>query len=196
MHITFIRHGQTPFNAAWLAGAPRPTMPDPPLTPVGENQAMQLKQWLEGRAFEAAFTSPYSRALQTARLCGLSSIIQVSPHLREDFVHECDVGSAPDHLATAFPEFDLSGVAQAWWSGEEALAERVGRAWKMLQATPWETVAIIGHRGYFKAMLGVELENCEVVQIEWDRRRPWSLEDGKKTSIIWKPDASLYPRQG
>ncbi|UZM13979.1 histidine phosphatase family protein [Pseudomonas kielensis] len=196
MHITFIRHGQTPFNAAWLAGAARPTMPDPELTLIGENQAKQLKNWLKGRVFEAAFTSPYSRALQTARLCGLSSIIQVSTHLREDFVHECDVGSAPGHLASTFPEFDLSGVTQAWWSGEEPLAERVGRTWEMLKATPCETVAVIGHRGFFKTMLGVELENCEVVEIDWDRRRPWLYEDGRTAPIIWRPDATLYPEQG
>lgn len=32
--------------------------------------------------------------------------------------------------------------------------------------------------------LGVELENCEVVEIDWDRRRPWLYEDGR-TAPIW-----------
>ena len=191
MQITFVRHGQTAFNAAWLAGAPRPTMPDPELTAVGRDQARQLKEWLSNQQFDIALTSPYSRALETAQVCGLGPILRVMPQLREAVVHECDVGSAPEILRARFPALDFSAVAECWWAAEDTMAERIRELWSVLRELGDQRVVIIGHRGYFIQMLGIGLENCEVTNLQWDPDDADSALPGAG-NIIWRPDPSSY----
>ena len=61
MFIYCVRHGQTPGNAE-----KRHQTPDTPLSLVGEEQAAKVAERLADIAFHEIWTSPYTRARQTA----------------------------------------------------------------------------------------------------------------------------------
>jgi len=47
-------------------GVPYNIMPGPPLTPIGQQEAMQTAAWLGGRGIERLFASPFDRTRSTA----------------------------------------------------------------------------------------------------------------------------------
>src|SRR6266545_2411178 len=49
-------------------GVPYNIMPGPPLTPVGQQEAVQTAFWLGGRGIERLFTSPFDRTRATAEV--------------------------------------------------------------------------------------------------------------------------------
>jgi probable phosphoglycerate mutase len=60
----FVRHGESVANAeGWIAG-----QRDAPLTPRGEQQALEARAALSGNAFARAFSSDLSRAVCTAEI--------------------------------------------------------------------------------------------------------------------------------
>jgi broad specificity phosphatase PhoE len=48
------------------AGVPYQTMPGPPLTPIGRQEAEQTARWLAGRGVERLLASPFDRTRATA----------------------------------------------------------------------------------------------------------------------------------
>lgn len=164
--LTFIRHGQTSFNAAWLMGQALPEIPDPGLNAVGVGQARQLKAWLKQHMrVNIVYTSPYARTLETVRHCGLSPLLtRVDSCLGEELVHACDIGSQPNELAKQFGEFDFTWLPPYWWENDN-LSERVAQFRRVLMSHTDEGVVVVGHRAFLQKLTGVALENCEVVQL-------------------------------
>lgn len=66
--LLLIRHGET----TWSARRRHTSYTDLALTPDGERQARALGPMLTGRRFATVLTSPYTRAVRTARLAGLT----------------------------------------------------------------------------------------------------------------------------
>lgn len=79
--IYLIRHGQTITNASGLLVG----RSDPPLTELGERQALSLRDWLSG--VREVWTSPLERARRTAELACGGLVAEV----REEFI-EVDYG--------------------------------------------------------------------------------------------------------
>jgi probable phosphoglycerate mutase len=76
--LLLIRHGET----EWSRTGRHTGRTDVPLTVAGIEAAEILKSAVAGRHIVAAFTSPASRAAQTAKLAGLSSAV-IDPDLQE-----------------------------------------------------------------------------------------------------------------
>jgi broad specificity phosphatase PhoE len=76
--LILIRHGET----EWSRSGQHTGRTDVPLTAAGRAAAAELGRALAGRPIVATFTSPASRAAQTAELAGLPDP-QVDPNLQE-----------------------------------------------------------------------------------------------------------------
>jgi broad specificity phosphatase PhoE len=68
--LILLRHGET----EWSRAGRHTGRTDLPLTPAGEAAAAELKPALAARDIRAVFSSPAQRALQTARLAGLTGV--------------------------------------------------------------------------------------------------------------------------
>jgi probable phosphoglycerate mutase len=74
-----IRHGET----EWAREGRHTGRTDIPLTETGRDQAGFLQPVFEDVAFEAILSSPLQRALETAKLAGLSHRVELLDDLRE-----------------------------------------------------------------------------------------------------------------
>ncbi|MGR3933714.1 histidine phosphatase family protein [Streptomyces sp. BRA346] len=80
--LVLIRHGET----EWSRTGKHTSWTDLPLTARGEEQARALRPLLAGRKIGLTLVSPLGRAVQTARLAGLTDV-RTEPEL-----HEWDYG--------------------------------------------------------------------------------------------------------
>lgn len=184
--ILLIRHGET----AWNRGKIFRGMHDIPLNENGRMQARHLTVALSTRAIDAAYTSPLSRARETAQ-------IVLTPHEVEATVH------------TGFTDFDYgdwtgledSEVARRWtdkhrvWltaphtlrvpggnTLQEVYENAVGALGDIVRAHANQTVALFAHRVVNKLLvagmltLGVERfpfirqDNCCLNEFQWTGR--------------------------
>src|SRR5882757_8111316 len=67
LNVYFLRHGETPWNAAGNRYCGRT---DVPLTEKGLGQAAFVREQLKNVSFEAIYSSPLQRAWHTARIAG------------------------------------------------------------------------------------------------------------------------------
>ena len=74
-----MRHGET----EWSRAGAHTSRTDLPLTPEGEQRAVNLKRLLAGRSFALVLTSPLRRAIDTCRLAGYAEAAQSTPDLCE-----------------------------------------------------------------------------------------------------------------
>jgi len=76
--LILIRHGET----EWSRSGQHTGRTDVPLTAAGRAAAVQLGRALAGRPIVATFSSPASRAIETAELAGLPAV-RLDPNLQE-----------------------------------------------------------------------------------------------------------------
>ena len=77
--VYLVRHGET----AWSLSGQHTGSTDIPLTGNGKNVARELGEKLNGHEFAAVWSSPLSRALETARLAGFTDGVRVDDRLKE-----------------------------------------------------------------------------------------------------------------
>jgi probable phosphoglycerate mutase len=138
--LLLVRHGESTWNAEHrLQG-----QADPPLSPLGREQAVALEPFLDGIP-EGRLSSDLTRAIQTAELLGLGGA-QSDPRWRE-----IDIG---DWAGNTLDELDPERVA-AWQRGEyfpkESWPEfqaRVGAAADELRG---QDVIVVTHGGCIRA---------------------------------------------
>lgn len=146
---------------------------DPPLTELGERQAILLAEFLrsgrEGvlssdRAIDCLLSSPMWRALQTTR--PLSDALDLVPTVWVD-IHEqvqateVHAGSTRRTIQARFPDFQLSEeiTEEGWWNRDgESRAECMERAIRVAErlwerAGSDETVAIVSHARFLDSLL-------------------------------------------
>ena len=109
--LTFIRHAESEANAAEIAST---TVPGPPLTPVGQEQAAALADRLSGESFDGIYASQMVRTQQSAAPLSkeLGEQVTVLPGLNE----------IPAGWFEGIPVADTSGTfllgPQAWLKGD------------------------------------------------------------------------------
>jgi len=74
-----IRHGET----EWARDGRHTGRTDVPLTELGRSQAVAAGRKIAGQAFAEVFSSPLSRALDTARIAGFGERVEIIDDLRE-----------------------------------------------------------------------------------------------------------------
>ena len=181
--LLLIRHGETEWNRRRVF---RGTA-DVPLNETGRRQAELVAQALAHRRIEAAFTSPLSRARETARIA--LSPLGIEPRAEErlrDICYGKWQGRPEEEVARLWPE-ELERWRQAPQAarppGGETLREVQQRAAAAMEeiagAHPGGTVALFSHRVVCKLLvlqalgLGPErfpslrLDNCSLSALRW-----------------------------
>ena len=77
--VYLVRHGET----EWSLSGQHTGSTDIPLTENGKEVARELGEKLAGTDFAAAWSSPLSRALDTARLAGFGAELRIDDRLKE-----------------------------------------------------------------------------------------------------------------
>lgn len=136
--VVLVRHGQT----EWSIAGRHTGRTDVPLTELGRQQALALKEMLSGYDFESVFSSPLARARDTADLAGYPSMVI------DDDLKEWDYG-----IYEGRRTLDIREDVEGWsvWShpvvGGESLAELGARCDRVIAATDaiGGQVALFGH---------------------------------------------------
>jgi broad specificity phosphatase PhoE len=168
MELILIRHG-LPLRTE-PTGGKRTSVPDPDLSPVGQDQAIRLADWIAYSPITQIYSSPLRRAIQTVQPLSetLGLPIVVEPELREiDFGEDSYI-----------PIEDLMPGDARWAFWRDVMADqgselimtfrkRVGVAVRDLVARhPGETVAAACHGGVINAALAEVLGTARTFAFE------------------------------
>jgi broad specificity phosphatase PhoE len=171
------RHGQTMFNVVFGETKQDPGIEDPPLTEEGYAQADVLAEQFAELDISRIVSSPYTRALQTARTVAnrLDLSVTVDAHVRERTAYVCDVGTVTTSLAVDWPHLDFAHLEEVWWNRvEETLPEFHVRCETfrrtMAAVEDWDRIAVITHWGVIRSLTGKRVGNAELVRC--DPREP------------------------
>lgn len=177
--MLLIRHGQSEFNAVFSRTRVDPGIPDPRLTELGKAQALEAAAALAGHGVRRLIASPYTRALETARIIAaeLGLAISVDPLVGERAAFHCDIGSPPAELKRRFPDLDFDHLGDPWWHDHVGLGrdetedEIVARGMRFraraLGLADRGDVAVVTHWGFIRALTGYEAKNAEIVRLQF-----------------------------
>ncbi len=184
--MILLRHGQSEFNRHFTATRRDPGITDPPLTPLGREQAEAAAAALGRERVGHIIVSPYTRALQTAvpiaRALGVPVV--VNPIVRERCAFTCDIGTPRTELAQTWPQHDFSALEEIWWPAmAESAAAVVDRAAlfrdEMAALANWSNTLVITHWGFIMALTGSSAANGQ--WLRYDPTAPAPAE------ISWRP---------
>lgn len=170
MDLYLIRHAQSTNQAL---NDRRETIFDPPLTELGERQAIHLAEFLSSGkerlpysdpGIDSLVSSPMWRALQTTR--PMSDVLELAPTVWLDVHEQVDAtephpGSTRDKIKAEFPDYRLPEeiTEQGWWNrADESRSECMERAIRVAQRL-WErrasdeSVAIVSHARFLDSLL-------------------------------------------
>lgn len=136
-------------------------MADPPLSGLGERQALRAAAWLADAAppFSAVAASDLQRSRRTAEIIARSlglSDVELDPALRERDVGEWS-GLTTEEIAERWPE-ELTAWREGRLAGppggedDHSLVGRVVPALERLCARPEEFVLVVTHGGAIRAL--------------------------------------------
>ncbi len=155
--LLLLRHGQSTWNdeGRWQGQA------DPPLSPLGEEQAAEAASRLAGAGFRAVASSDLVRARRTAEL--IAGLLRLGPVIVEPRIKEYDVGRWCG-LTKAEIEEGWPGMIEAWRDGRlvatpggeprTAFGERVVAGLRRLASVEPgpRPVLVVTHSGVVRAL--------------------------------------------
>jgi probable phosphoglycerate mutase len=138
--LILIRHGET----AWSRTGQHAGRTDLPLTEAGEHAARALAPRLAGREFVAVYSSPLTRAVQTAKLAGLGHAENDADLIEWDYGHY--EGLTAEQIQELTPGWEL------WRDGVDA-GESLGQVaarvdaflGRVRQSVDMGDVAVVAH---------------------------------------------------
>ena len=174
MKLFVVRHGETVRNIVGLVQGKTESM----LTEYGKEQARQVKEKLQGQTFDLVFSSPLSRAYQTAEII----IDGKLPITIDERLNERDYG---DFEGITREEFDYIG----YWNFDNNLHDNHGESVQVLcmrvddflrdikEKYPDKNILIVTHSGVARAihycitgipddgdMSIIDIPNCTVME--------------------------------
>jgi len=146
--VLLVRHGQSTWNAdaRWQGQA------DPPLSALGEQQALDAAQHVDG--IDALWSSDLERARRTAELIGnhLGLGVRVDARLRERHAGEWQ-GRTRDEIEEEWPGYLASGRRPQGFEPDGALLDRVVAALTELRREhPGDSVLVVTHGGIVRTL--------------------------------------------
>lgn len=185
--IYIFRHGQTDYNAEKRVMGQL----DIQLNKTGINQANELADKMSNNSIQAIYSSPLSRALETAKIVSEKTGAEI---ITDNALMERNNGKLQGHIvhATDNPaeyQTDYNQTELFWpleqikdtnWhpEGGESRTECFKRAQKafmnILKNTPYNTIAISTHGGPMTGILHLidnsdkSIGNCECVKLTFD----------------------------
>ncbi|KAF9515462.1 hypothetical protein BS47DRAFT_1341978 [Hydnum rufescens UP504] len=168
--IHFLRHTEAEHNVNWDG-----SIPDPPLTPLGKQQAEDLNESTSDNIQATAdllVTSPFTRTLQTtliglpklkSRLEAAGQKLIVLSRLQAKGALPCDIGKSREVLERTeeFEGIDFSPLEDDWnvKVGDFAPENIVARAkWvrKWLRARPEREIIVVSHANILRAITNTD----------------------------------------
>lgn len=162
MIVHLVRHGQA-YNTHRAPGEPYPA--NPPLTPIGVEQATRLAERLATLPIDRLVSSPMLRTVETAAIVG-----RRTGHKVEVWARSYEYRRQAGYLAwgareikARYPDVQMPAdfTPEDWQYGEEALESAIARAdelidWLEAQAAGATTgqMAIVTHGAYTRLVLG------------------------------------------
>ena len=113
MYLAVVRHGETIRNIVGLVQGDTESM----LSEKGKAQAIEVKEKLKGQTFDIVFSSPLSRAYQTAEIITDKKL----PIVIDDRLNERDYGDFEGHTREEFNYID-------YWNYNSNLEENHGES--------------------------------------------------------------------
>jgi probable phosphoglycerate mutase len=159
--VLLVRHGE---SAPAHPDRPFPLVDghgDPPLDPVGEEQAVLLGDRLQHEAISAIYVTTLQRTHQTAAplAAKLGLTPQVEPDLREVFLGDWEEGEFRRRAAARDPIFEQIFTEERWdvipgAERHEAFDERTWRGFRRVAAAhPDERIVVVSHGGTIGQLL-------------------------------------------
>jgi len=153
-----VRHGQT----AWNKDIRFRGTTDLPLSEVGLAQAQRVAEWLRDEPIQAIYSSPLTRAVQTAQ--PLAELLRLPVQIRRGLI-SADYGEwqghTPQEVSERWPELYrmwLQSPDRVTFPGGESLEIVLNRGVEMLdelsEKHPDETVALFSHEIVTKTLMG------------------------------------------
>lgn len=144
-----VRHGQTDWNAARRVQG----RTDIPLNDVGREQARGAGEILARRTWDAVYSSPLSRAVETARIIaarvGVDEVVTVADLMERDYGDA--EGLTDSEIEARYP----SGVRAAGQETREEVGRRVIAALAdIARERPGERILVVSHGGAIRSVLG------------------------------------------
>lgn len=193
--IVFVRHGESCGNV----GLPFPDSfhpDDPPLTPNGLWQAQQLSTCFEKGELDCIFSSPLTRAVQTAYPTAqkLGMEIVLMPDLMEvgTQIGGCSHGMLASDFPLAVPctaEPTLTGGSLLLPEKEDSvmLAQRAGRCVDYIRNNfnAAQRVLVVSHGTFFGYLVR------EALNVEGEESFNWEVDNCAVTCVAIRKDARL-----
>lgn len=196
MKVYLIRHAQSEENILNLAERTSLSVyndilrrsPATPLTPHGESQAQAVAKQLADKPIQRLYSSPFARALTTARIIGAQ--IGLEPHIIEELreVLPPPMTNRDDRQDSRSlrRRFISSYLTMMWPRGEDTWAagyRRVKAAWSQIIAEPADEIVAVAHRGTIGLIL-----------LSLQRNRNWQIMKRDLTNcgvsiVVRKPNA-------
>lgn len=150
--LWLVRHADT----EWSRSGRHTGTTDLPLLPEGEQKARELGPRLSRTEFSLVLSSPRQRALQTARLAGFDSGVEVDSNLAEfDYGHF--EGLTSDQIHERCPGWDLWRDGCPGGETPEQVADRCARLVQRCLNAPGNAL-LFGHGHIFHAFAAAWLE--------------------------------------
>ena len=190
--VLLIRHGA---SAVAAAGEPLPRrglQADPPLSPVGEREAVRVAERLCGEDIACIYHSPLQRTAQTA--APLSAALGITPGIEEDLreVFLGDVDGLDLRMLVADGNDDVRrALREQRWEhipGAETHEEFAGRARSVIERLAEKhvgsTIAVFTHGGFIGQTLAeatgstphafINADNASITRLVVTRKR-WTV---------------------
>ncbi|KAF8055096.1 2-carboxy-D-arabinitol-1-phosphatase [Scenedesmus sp. PABB004] len=205
--FVFVRHGASTWNQeSRIQG----NTDESELTPLGREQAAKARAALDGLYFDSCFSSPHTRARQTAEIvwapwqAGGAAAPHYLPHLSEVDLGWFQ-GLRNDDIAEAHPE-----LYRVWREEPERFCldgrypvldafRQARRAWQDLLAAPGGSHLVITHKSLLRALLctslglplrqfrAIDLANGAVCMVRVNERGDMMLSALNLTSHLTQP---------
>jgi broad specificity phosphatase PhoE len=156
--VGIIRHGEALHNVQ--RGYP---FPDPPLTPLGLEQASAITV---GFKPDLVVASPTRRTIQTALVAFGSCPLEIWPDLRETYDGICQRGSPISVLQHEFPHLNFSECHEEWTYEEyshEKAEKRAERVRRRVREHSARNIVLVTHRGFIGYLVErPKFGHCEI----------------------------------
>lgn len=182
MKIFLIRHGRTDWNDLnlWQGNC------DEPLNQAGFEQARRLAERLSKQSVQIVFSSPLSRAYQTAKV--ISEELQV-PIIVDERLKECEISlwnglTMQETLQRFGKEYQLwSNHPDAQIDGVESLQNVQDRLVQFIEDVlrkSFESIAVVSHAISLRTLI------CWVLNLPLNEHKNFSLDNASVTLIEYK----------
>jgi broad specificity phosphatase PhoE len=176
--LWLVRHGET----EWAKAGKHTGRTDIPLTELGRTQAAAVARRLAAHPFAAVWSSPLSRALDTARLAGFADLVRTDDDLLE-WDYGDDEGRTTAEIRVERPGWTVWRGGPAGGEPIDAVAERVDRVIARARALDGDTLVFAhGHVLRVLAARWIDqppsegrlfaLSTATVSVLGWEREQP------------------------